>query len=176
MILVGDHLGWAVYGPEGLESPYRYGLGRRLELDLFSQAKRRVAFCMLNPSTATHDTDDPTIRRCIGFARAWDFDALEVGNLFAYRATNPSALRHQPDPVGPENDGAIVEMAKRCAFVVCAWGTYGELNGRGATVLELLRRAGAGLRALSFTRGGQPSHPLYLRADLEPIPWEGRAA
>src|SRR5271165_6802401 len=59
---------------------------------------------MLNPSKADEATDDPTIRRCIGFARSWGFGSLAVGNLFAYRATYPDELCASPDPVGSEND------------------------------------------------------------------------
>src|SRR5947209_16246810 len=101
---------------------YRYSLWRQWSTDC-----PPVAFIMLNPSTADDRKDDPTIRRCIGFARAWGFGALEVVNLFAYRATDWSKLLEVDDPVGPENDDYIVQAVERCPCVVAAWGTKGVL-------------------------------------------------
>lgn len=51
---------------------------------------------MLNPSTADAEIDDPTITRCIGFAKSWGFGGLMVGNLWAYRATDPKELKKIP--------------------------------------------------------------------------------
>lgn len=179
MILLGDEGGsWALYGPEGEASPYRYGLGRPVvEGDLFRcTPRRRVTFCMLNPSTADHRANDATVRRCLGYARSWGFDELVVVNLFAWRSTDKSVLPKVADPVGPENDSALVLLARPSVFVVCAWGNDGTLNGRDQHVMQLLRNAGCDLRALHFTKEGNPSHPLYLDGALQPISWEGRAA
>jgi hypothetical protein len=150
---------------------YRYALLRTLDYDLFDGAYRdeTVNFIMLNPSTATAGVDDPTIRRCIGYARAWGFGSLMVTNLFAYRATDPKDLKRATDPVGPENDEYIRKTAQGSQLVVAAWGSHGVHQGRDAAVRRLFEEMGVPLMCLTTTKAGHPGHPLYLRADLRPI-------
>lgn len=164
---VNDFDGGATYGPLALDDPYRYHLWRRV-----GPGARRVLFLLLNPSTATHMVDDPTIRRCAGYAQRWGFGVLEVANIFALRSTDPRALyRNDPgfDPVGAFNDAQILEAAGRCQFTVCGWGTHGAVRSRGHQVLGILRRAKIDRRCLKKTKHGDPAHPLYLRADLSPV-------
>lgn len=142
----------AVFSADGR---YRYRLWRR-----WDRAKPVVAFVMLNPSTASARRDDPTIRRCIAFARAWGFGGLEVVNVFAYRATDPRRLREVADPVGPWNARYLRTVVGRAALVVLAWGARASED-------EMLAFPGA--RCLGLTRSGQPRHPLYLRRDTVPI-------
>lgn len=142
---------------------YRYRLWRRWDPSLPA-----VAFCMLNPSTADESADDPTIRRCIGFARDWGYGGVEIVNIFGLRATEPRALRAARDPIGRANDLHVVEAAQRSAAVVIAWGVNGVLHSRGAAALRLLSPR-APLLALGWTRVGEPRHPLYLRRDVRPI-------
>ena len=123
---------------------------------------------MLNPSTANATRNDPTIRRCIGFARAWGYERLVVTNLFGLRATLPAALRSAVDPIGPENDRHLRRAAVQADRIVCAWGVHGALGNRGAEVLTLLK--GFRLEHLGLTRGGHPRHPLYLPAACQPQP------
>jgi hypothetical protein len=132
---------------------YRYRLWRE-----WDASRAAVAFVMLNPSTADAGTDDPTIRRCLGFARAWGFGRLEVVNLFALRATDPRLLRSHPDPVGPDNDRHIREVAAATAQVVAAWGALGTTRDRALAIGELLPPS---LLTLGLTKRGQPRHPLY---------------
>ncbi len=143
---------------------YRYRLDREWDLQ-----KGRVAFLMLNPSTADASVDDPTIRRCIGFAKAWGYGALTVGNLFALRSTSPKALYGHSDPVGPENDKHLLEIARSARKIVCAWGTHGKLNGRDFQVYDQLEFFN--LVALKTTAEGHPGHPLYIAADTWPKPY-----
>jgi hypothetical protein len=142
---------------------YRYTLHRR-----WRPGPRRVCFCMLNPSTADADHNDPTVRRCIGYAMDWGFDALEVVNIFALRSTDPAVLSTDPDPVGPRNTGAIVRAAGRAEFVVAAWGVHGHIGDRGRRVLARLRPRD--VRCLGTTRQGFPKHPLYLARSAQPEP------
>lgn len=125
----------------------------------------KVTFVMLNPSTADAVADDPTIRRCIGFAQAWGFGALEVVNLYAYRATRPAELFAADDPVGPRNNRFVRAAARSAALVVAAWGVYGRRHGRDAAVLATLRRIGP-VHCLGMTLGGQPRHPLFVRRTM----------
>ena len=128
-----------------------------------------AVFLMLNPSTADATVDDPTIRRCIGFAKAWGYAGISVVNLFAWRATKPRELHKARDPVGPENDDWI---RKTCdgRLVVCAWGAVADVHWRRvAHVVSML--PGANLRCLGTTRSGAPRHPLYVAADQMTFPW-----
>jgi hypothetical protein len=134
-----------------------------------------VNFVMLNPSTADASTDDPTIRRCLGFAKSWGFGGLVVTNLFAFRATDPKELYRTPEAVGPLNDEYIVRWAGGADLVIAAWGTLGVMRGRGAAVLARLRQSGIAVHAIKRTSGGYPSHPLYLPAHLTPSPLEAQS-
>lgn len=129
-------------------------------------------FLMLNPSVADENVLDPTVTRCVDFARCWGFGGLYVANLFALVSTDPEALYHAPDPVGPDNNLAILEMARDAGMVVCAWGNHGALKERREAVLNMLRAAGVKLNYLRMNATGEPTHPLYLPGDLAPVPWE----
>lgn len=140
---------------------YRYSLSRD-----WNEEFPMMLFIMLNPSTADAVVDDPTIRRCIGFAEREDMGGIEVVNLFAFRATDPKDMKSAADPVGPENDTVIRQALMEAETVVCAWGAHGNHQGRSQAVLDLIR--GEGHKPLSLgplTKGGQPRHPLYLKAD-----------
>lgn len=143
-----------------IEGHYRYRLWRRWE------EGPEVVFVLLNPSTADGAVDDPTLRRCIGFARRWGMGGLQVVNLFALRATDPRALREAGDPVGPLNDQVLHEVAGNAARVVYGWGNHGVLFGRGEAVWRSL---GSG-QCFGLTAVGQPRHPLYVRGDASLVP------
>lgn len=149
---------------------YRYRLTR-----VWAPDAPRIAFVLLNPSTADHRRDDPTIRRCIGFARAWGFGGVEVVNLFAWRATLPRDLRRAREPVGTGNDRHLRTAARRAAWVVVAWGIHGAWRGRDRAALALLRRGGCAPLCLGLTRDGQPRHVLYLPRETRPIPFPPEA-
>ena len=140
---------------------WRYRLTRRWGEGLF------LNVIGLNPSTADEVSDDPTIRRCLGYARSWGFGGLAVTNLFAFRSTDSAALRKIDDPVGPRNDAALIREASSASMVLAAWGVGGGLGCRGATVRQLL---GDGrLYCLGTTRRGEPRHPLYLPGAAKPV-------
>lgn len=148
---------------------YRYALWRDWDV-----AKGRVCWIMLNPSTADAEEDDPTIRRCMGFARAWGYGGIVVVNLFAFRATKPADMLYADDPVGPDNDATIREALNSglTAMHVCAWGQNAPRD-REAEVVKLIRDYGYVPHALRLTKSGHPGHPLYLPGDLVPAPFRG---
>jgi len=146
---------------------YRYELTRRWDDGPL------LEFIMLNPSTADADIDDPTIRRCIAFAKRWGYGGIVVRNLFAYRATHPEELVNVDDPVGPRNRDVLSRDDADCTIV--AWGAdpaaVGWWNGYPFSWQPTVIRRRA-LFCLSVNANGSPKHPLYVRADRTPIRWE----
>lgn len=159
---------WAVMSHCGR---YRYVLGRR-----WDKNRPAMVWLMLNPSTADAAVSDPTIRRCVGYAKTWGHGGILVLNLFALRATNPQVLHEDPDPVGPVNDVAIATLLGRPEDqirIVAGWGGHGTLHGRAAAVTAAVSGLGHALWCLGVTSAGQPRHPLYLRADLPLVEYRG---
>lgn len=158
----------AVISEDGL---YRYELRRTWKADA-----PRMVFVMLNPSTADATLDDPTIRRCRGFAEREGCGTLRVLNLYAYRATKPQTMweaQHAGrDIVGPQNDGWLESAPGNHDIVVAAWGVHADPD-RVAAVREILTSRGDRVHALALTKSGAPGHPLYLPGDAPLIDWPG---
>jgi len=133
---------------------------------------------MLNPSDADAEKDDPTIRRCMAFARREGASGIIVVNLFAWRTPRSHELRQADDPFGKDNRKAIETIAARSIEsgtpVVCAWGCRGALHGGDKTAIDIMRGVGPGviLKCLGKTKAGHPRHPLYRSSDqpLEEFP------
>ena len=140
---------------------YRYRLWR----DGWSEDDRVCLFVMLNPSTADAMTDDPTIRKCVGFCERWGYGMLMVCNLFAFRSTQPAGLLGVADPVGPENGTFLCEEIRAASRVVLAWGSHPEIR---QLVEARVREIGSTLASnpstvtLGRCKDGQPRHPLML--------------
>ncbi len=159
---------------------YRYRLWR-----IWDAATVPLGFVMLNPSTADADVDDPTIRRCIAFAKRDGLGGIYVLNLFAYRATDPRALlRLGAEAIGPRNDATLDLIGWDTPSVVCAWGAH-AVRSRAEAVVQRLRNPGgvlsiatallprAALLCLGTNKDGSPRHPLYVPADAPLVRWEG---
>jgi len=144
---------------------YRYRLWRKWG------GEPPAVFVMLNPSTADEVVNDPTVERCERRARMMGYGGLRVANIFAFRSTDPAQLYDHPDPVGPENNAAILESVRDAGIVICAWGGHGNLDGRGAQVLEMLRQAGVVPHYLELNKDNTPKHPLYVGYEKQPTPW-----
>jgi hypothetical protein len=118
---------------------------------LFGATKGQLVFVMLNPSSAGANKDDPTIRKCNGYASRLDYapypsdadsgatfsrckryryglwrSGLLVVNLFGFIATEPKRLAHAAsanvDVVGPKNDATLRAAFAATDCVVAAWG------------------------------------------------------
>ena len=153
---------------------YRYRLWR-----CWGDPELRCVFAGLNPSTADEITDDPTIRKCIGFAKRWGFGAIDVVNLFAFRSTEPAGLLAVEDPVGRRNGYHVTLAFRDAKRIVWAWGSHGPrlqrlLLSASLSVRAVERTCEVGM--LGFTRDGSPRHPLMLaysttfRSDPGPTP------
>lgn len=147
---------------------YRYSLMR-----VWDEGAAPLVFVMLNPSTADASEDDPTIRRCVAFAKRQGFGGILVVNLFAFRSTDPKVMARAVDPVGPDNDEAI-EQAVSGRTVLVAWGANATRE-RAKAVTHLLSSLDCAVYSLGVTKGGHPRHPLYIRGDQPFEPWEAAA-
>lgn len=138
-----------------------------------------VLFICLNASTADETKDDPTVRRCVNFARDWGYGAMSVGNLFGLRSMDPNLLYTTFDPIGLENDYRLSVMAKDADRIVLAWGNHGKCRGRAEQVTAMLKAPALfwalrdrsviwpakPLYCFGVNKSGEPVHPLYQRRD-----------
>lgn len=154
----------ATFSPCGT---YRYTLGRTWG---DPESQNRLAVCMLNPSTATALVDDPTISRCIGFAKREGCDGLDVLNAYALRSTDPRALLTHADPVGPDNDSHLCTAVWSHSVIVVAWGVN-ITPKRQAAIAAIIDDANCTAMCLGVTKDGFPRHPLYVRSDQPLVPW-----
>lgn len=149
---------------------YRYELTRRWGTGPL------LPFVMLNPSTADGSVDDPTIRRCMGFARRGFLNGIKVVNLYAYRSTDPKALTALDVryAIGGDNDEAIQTMFHRAKLdmvpVIAAWGA--DPAARRAWEVQADLFYGHKLFCLGVTKNGSPRHPLYVKADQPLVPFQ----
>ncbi len=130
-----------------------------------------VCFVCLNPSTADAERDDPTVTRCIGYAKSWGFGALDIRNLYPYLATKPKDLftaMKRMDVTGGDRGRSELRAAMTADLVIAAWGGHATLGAQDR-FLELTDPKP--IFHLAKTKDGKPVHPLFQRADLMPVPW-----
>jgi hypothetical protein len=134
---------------------------------IWDKSKPYILFIGFNPSTADENKDDPTIRKCINYAKYWGYGGLKMANLFAYRATLPTDLKNAKNPIGVDNDRYIESLSKEAEVTVVAWSNDGTYLGRDKEVLKLIKNP----MCLNINKSGQPSHPLYQKNCLSPQPY-----
>lgn len=164
-----SYTGDAVISPDGV---YRYLLTRSWD----GGDTDALVLIGLNPSKAAaldekgRPIDDPTIRRCVDFADQMGLTRIVMLNACAYRATEPGEMLAAKDPVGPLNDHYIGGVLAGVPFAVCAWTDHVTTARRDA-VLEMFSEWGCEPYVFGLTKGGAPSHPLYLKREMRPRPW-----
>lgn len=158
--LFADPKPWAEFSPCGR---YRYVLA----WPTYAAGDAYALFVLANPSTATAEQTDPTVRRCIKYAARWGYAWARVVNVRAWRETDPAKVPADPLAIGPDNGWHIHVQALGAGIVVCGWGKLG--GEQGPKVLEIIREAGKVPHALKLNGDGSPAHPLYQRGDATPI-------
>lgn len=141
---------------------YRYKLSRT-----WDSTKSTILFIGLNPSIADETIDDPTITRCLNYAKDWGYGTLLMANLFAFRSTYPKDIYLTDNPIGNENDNYILECVAQSDLVVACWGNNGIYMDRENIIKELIPN----LYCLKKNKNGTPHHPLRLPRDIRPIPF-----
>ena len=144
---------------------YRYVLWRT-----WDQSADHVLFVGLNPSKADENRNDPTIRRCIAYARDWGYGGVLVANIYAYCATKPVDLFKAADPQGPNNQEWLRSLSDSAGKIICCWGNHG-LKDQASLPLSGTDKP---LYYLKLNKSGAPAHPLYLRKEARPVLWAGR--
>jgi len=166
MIVKGDFCSGAMFSEC---EKYRYVLWRRWEPNC--ESSNIVSFIGLNPSTADEVKLDPTVTRCVNWAKAWGFGGMAMLNCFAYRATDPKDMKRQADPVGNGNRAALLVWGRESGRTVLCWGNHGTWEDRNKEVLEILGDRNT-FYHFGLTKTGQPKHPLYLPNNIELQKWK----
>ena len=147
-----------------IEGAYRWALSRT-----WNSGGRHLVFLMLNPSTADAAKDDPTIRRCMGFGRAWGYGGIAVVNLYALRSSEPAALYQHPDPIGARNVRTVLDIVEE-ADVILAWGANpGPRPDHVFALQRAVRHCASRVDVLGWCSNGHPRHPLFVRASAERV-------
>lgn len=151
---------------------YRHVLTR--DWTMANSAPRAVLFVGLNPSVAGADMSDPTCHREMTFAQDWGFTRYLKANLLDWRATSPKDIPHDPQMArSPYNLAVVERLAAQSETIVMA---SGKVHKRYAQIeqdtLELLRSSGKPMLCLGHNKDGSAKHPLYIRRDMQPIPFE----
>lgn len=140
---------------------YRYRLDR-----IWDDSKPSVLFVLYNPSTADANQDDPTLRRCIGFAQSWGYGELCVINLYSLRTPDPNVLRGHTQPKGSEHERSFQEALEGHSDVICAWGL------QGGPISSHFSPGTHRIFHLGLNRDSSPKHPLYLPSNTLRQEWQ----
>lgn len=141
---------------------YRYKLSRT-----WDSTKPTILFIGLNPSIANENVDDPTITRCINFAKDWGYGTLLMANLFAFRSTYPKNIYLIDDPIGKDNDHYLLECVTQSDLIAACWGNNGTYMNREKVITELVPN----LYCLQKNKNGTPHHPLRPPRNIHPVPF-----
>jgi hypothetical protein len=162
-----NKIGSAIFSPC---LKFRYTLNR-----ILSESELSILFILLNPSKADEYINDNTVAKCMKYGSMWGYGRFTVCNIFALRSTDPRGLQQSlnegVDPIGEENDKAILSAANLADLIVCGWGMHGLLNNRGKNVARSLLPFKDKLHYLNLCKDGTPGHPLYLKNNLRPQQW-----
>lgn len=156
--------------PDMLETAAEFSTDRQYRYSLTRIWDRDRAKCLLiglNPSKADENYNDPTIRRCIGFAWRWGYGGIHICNLYGYMATHPRELFAHIDPVGADNDRTLLRMQEAVDDVILAYGNHGLRNDRHRQMLAWIKRP----LCIRKGKSGLPLHPLYLKYTEKPLPY-----
>ena len=145
---------------------YRYALWR-----IWDEKLPLVLFIGLNPSTASADRDDATIRRVRTFSMRWGYGGFYMMNLFALVTPDPKELEKSGNPLG-DNDGWIEEIYPKCGKIIFAWGDFSQAQERSKEVIQMFREKNIQPYALVINKNGSPRHPLYVKSDTIPVLFE----
>lgn len=166
--LFGHKEHWGAIFEKSKNPEYRYMLWR-----VWDEKSKLMVACMLNPSTADHTKNDPTIQGLILKAKKLGLGGLIVVNIYAYRATSPDEMKKQKDPIGPYNDKAIeLAFQEKDSIILCAWGNHGTHIKRDEEIICKIKEMALKPYALKLTKSGNPEHPLYKKSNLMPSEWD----
>lgn len=159
----------------GPDDRYRYELRR-----IWNDSLPLLVVCMLNPSTADHQINDPTILALIHFATSWGYGGIVVVNLYAFRAPQPKVMMAADSPIGPDNhihiQNALIYARNNGGRLLAAWGNGGAFEDREGWFCSRARLHKVTLTCLGTTKGWHPKHPMArgnhrIDRDQHPVVW-----
>lgn len=179
---------WRSYAVFSADEKYRYVLCRNW-LNVTADEEKEIVkgstwaphascmtFVMLNPSTASAFKDDPTIRKCIGFAKRHMCQRIIVANLFALRATDPRELTKAGAPRGEHNAEMLGAALGVFGRRVAAWGRFPSVGVRKRALDPMWQvKMYKTLECFGRTKDGEPRHPLMLAYET-PIAFYAKVA
>jgi hypothetical protein len=154
----------------------------RHRLDRWWGPGPRVGWFMCNPSDAGEESDDPTVKKCIGFTARWNYSGLVVINPWDMVLTYPEDLPRALVPCSPVNGKFIAQAVNEIDLLIVAWGcsiVVKKMRGRGMDPNEMVRIIREGrpelpIQCLGRTDFGEPRHPLMLAYSTPREPFEVR--
>lgn len=160
---------------------YRYRLERSIRgwpTPTQAPVPKVFAYFGINPSTADASLDDSTVRKWTGFTMRNGGSKFIVGNVFAFRATDPKKLGRVDDPFGPECLEHLTSIIADADILVPCWGNLTkmppDLRGAPAQLMAWLKKSGKPILHFGTTKSGQPKHPLMLGYDTPLTPWSAQ--
>ena len=129
-----------------------------------------LGFGCLNPSVATHEVDDPTWTRIR--KRASGYGGVLIWNAFDVRTKDPLEMKAHAKPSSDVNNEYIKLAVRSSVMTIIGWGEHASHQSRDLYLRRMLACEGAVLHALHINKSGQPKHPLYISAGVEPVLWD----
>jgi hypothetical protein len=146
---------------------------------VFDPSKPLLGVVMKNPSVASEDTDDPTVRVLLHIARDEGAGGIVVGNLVPYVATDQREMLRAYRSrcanaeifrawcrMWEEQSVQMARLRHECPRVLVAWGKLPrDLRNMAAVLLWSLSESPScgELLTLGRNKDGTPHHPLRVR-------------
>jgi hypothetical protein len=119
--------------------------------------KGTLLLVSLQPLTGSASANS-AFEKAKAFAAGLGYGTMAVVSLFSALALSKDDAQTILDPIGPETDRYITELAAEASLILLAWGDYPRIGPRVTAFLRLTKTHD--LFAVQVSRNGAPAHPL----------------